>query len=141
YSRLGVRVRERLHEVNRSFARTLATWTSAGTGPGSMLTVETFLERVVRPVVADKAGHRILLLVLDGMSAAIAAELAEELRRHWAEYDPVPDTDSPPQRRGMAAALPTLTAVSRTSLLAGQLMKGTQADERKLFPRHRLWRG
>lgn len=141
YSRLGVRVRERLHEVNRSFARILATWTSAGTGPGSMLTVETFLERVVRPVVADKAGHRILLLVLDGMSAAIAAELAEELRRHWAEYDPVPDTDFPPRRRGMAAALPTLTAVSRTSLLAGQLMKGTQADERKLFPRHRLWRG
>ncbi|MFC9085740.1 BREX-2 system phosphatase PglZ [Nocardiopsis dassonvillei] len=142
YSRLGARVRERLHEVNRSFARTLATWTEAGTGPGSMLTVETFLERVVRPVVADRTGHRVLLLVLDGMSAAIATELAEELRRHWAEYDPVPDSaGSPPRRRGMAAALPTLTAVSRTSLFAGQLMKGTQSDERRLFPQHRFWRG
>lgn len=142
YARLGARVRERLHEIDRSFARTLATWTAAGTDPGSMLTVETFLERVVRPVVADRAGYRILLLVLDGMSAAIAAELAEELRLRWAEYDPLPGTaDSPPRRRGMAAALPTLTAISRTSLFAGRLMKGSQTDERRLFPQHRFWRG
>ena len=142
YAHLGVRVRQRRREIDRSFARTLATWTSAGTEPGSMLTVETFLERVVRPVVADKAGHRVLLLLLDGMSAAIATELADELRRHWAEYDPFPgDADTPPKRRGMAAALPTLTAVSRTSLFAGRLMKGTQADERALFPGHWFWRG
>jgi hypothetical protein len=142
YARLGARVRERLHRIDHSFARTLAEWTRAGTDPGSMLTVETFLDRIVRPVVADRTGHRVLLLVLDGMSAAIAAELAEELRRQWAEYDPVPDSaDTSPRRRGMAAALPTLTAVSRTSLFAGRLMKGSQTDERRLFPQHRFWRG
>lgn len=142
YSQLGTRVRDRRHEIDRTFAQALATWTEAAIEPGSMLTVETFLDRVVRPAVADKAGHRVLLLVLDGLSAAIAAELAEELRWHWAEYDPLPAAqDAPPRRRGMAAALPTLTAVSRTSLLAGRLMKGTQADERQLFPQHRFWKG
>ncbi|MGV9374243.1 BREX-2 system phosphatase PglZ [Nonomuraea sp. NPDC003707] len=141
YDTLGVRVRERRHAVDRSFATALAGWTSAGTDPGSMLTVETFLHRVVRPVVAAKTGRRILLLVLDGMSAAIACELGEELRRHWAEYDPLADAQDKPRRRAMAAALPTLTAVSRTSLFAGKLMRGTQADEKRLFPAHRFWGG
>jgi hypothetical protein len=145
YSQLGGRIRERRQAIDRSFARDLASWTAAGTEPGTMLTVESFLKRVVQPVVSDRHGHRLLLLLLDGMSAAIATELAEELRRHWAEYDPLPEPPAgvslPPERRGMAAALPTLTAVSRTSLFAGQLMKGGQADEKRLFPQHRFWRG
>ncbi|MDF5759286.1 BREX-2 system phosphatase PglZ [Spongiactinospora sp. TRM90649] len=142
YDTLGTRVRRRRREIDRAFARTLATWTAAGTDPGSMLTVESFLTRVVKPVVAARAGRRVLLLVLDGMSAAIAAELGEELRRHWAEYDPVVDqADRPPRRRAMAAALPTLTGISRTSLFAGRLMKGTQVDEQRLFPAHRFWGG
>lgn len=143
YDRLGTRVRERRRQIDRSFAQQLATWTASGTEPGSMLTVETFLRRVVEPVVKSDAGQRVLLLVVDGMSAAIACELAEELRHSWAEYDPVPAKDQaePPRRRAMAAALPTLTAVSRTSLFAGALMKGDQSDERRLFPGHRFWGG
>ncbi|WP_283136707.1 BREX-2 system phosphatase PglZ [Rhizohabitans arisaemae] len=142
YDDLGMRIRKRRRAIDRSFATTLAGWTAAGTDPGTMLTVETFLTRVVKPVVAARSGRRVLLLVLDGMSAAIAAELGEELRRHWAEYDPVPDlADRPPRRRAMAAALPTLTAVSRTSLFAGKLLKGAQADEARLFPAHRFWGG
>lgn len=142
YDTLGSRARDRRRELDRSFAETLAVWTAAGTDPGSMLTVESFLTRVVKPLVAPKTGRRVLLLVLDGMSAAIAAELSEELRQQWAEYDPVPTQDGkPPRRRAMAAALPTLTAVSRTSLFAGKLMKGTQAEEKRLFPLHRFWGG
>lgn len=140
YDRLGARIRDARRAADRSFAHTLAGWTAAGTDPGSMLTVETFLERVARPVAAAK--RRVLLLLLDGMSAPIAAELAEELRRQWAEYDPLPENPhSPPRRRGMAAALPTLTAVSRTSLFAGTLMPGTQADEKRLFAQHPFRRG
>ncbi|GLW09625.1 hypothetical protein Misp01_47540 [Microtetraspora sp. NBRC 13810] len=142
YDTLGTRVRKRRREIDRGFAKALATWTAAGTDPGSMLTVESFLTRVVKPVATAKTGRRLLLLVLDGMSAAIATELGEELRRQWAEYDPVPDlADRPPRRRAMAAALPTLTAVSRTSLFAGKLMKGTQVDEKRIFPTHRFWGG
>ncbi|WP_067795490.1 BREX-2 system phosphatase PglZ [Actinomadura formosensis] len=140
YDLIGERVRDRRRRIDRSFAGALEKWTAAGTGPGSMLTVETFLPRIVKPVVTGRSARRVLLLVLDGMSAAIAAELAEELRRDWAEYDPVPDASGrPPQRRAMAAALPTVTAVSRTSLFAATLMRGTQADEKRLFPRHRFW--
>ncbi|MFD7836971.1 BREX-2 system phosphatase PglZ [Streptomyces sp. NPDC059761] len=139
YDALGARVRAKRYEIDREFAHTLATWTAAGTQPGSMLTVETFLDRVVKPVVRGGSARRVLLLVLDGMSAAIAAELGEELRASWAEFDPV--KEGAPRRRAMAAALPTLTSVCRTSLFAGQLTKGSQADEKRLFPTHAFWGG
>ncbi|WP_406085008.1 BREX-2 system phosphatase PglZ [Streptomyces virginiae] len=138
YDRLCASVRTARREIDREFALALAEWTASGRDPGAMLTVETFLPRVVAPVA--KAGkQRVLLLVLDGMSAAIAAELGEELRKHWSEYDPLPGTNDEPQRRAMAAALPTVTAVSRTSLFAARLMRGTQAQEKQLFPAHRFW--
>ncbi|MFE9386654.1 BREX-2 system phosphatase PglZ [Streptomyces sp. NPDC007025] len=139
YDRLALRVREVRHEIDRDFARALATWTAAGTPPGAMLTVESFLDRVVKPIVQGGEGRRVLLVVLDGMSAAIATELGEEIRSSWAEFDPVPD--GTPHRRAMAAALPTVTAVSRTSLFAGRLTKGAQADEKRLFPQQKLWGG
>ncbi|MFF1295290.1 MULTISPECIES: BREX-2 system phosphatase PglZ [unclassified Streptomyces] len=139
YDTLGARVRDRRRQIDASFARSLAGWTQDGTRPGGMLTVETFLDRVVGPVVRRGEERRVLLLVLDGMSAAIANELGEELRRSWAEFDPL--AEDTPRRRAMAAALPTVTAVSRTSLFAGTLMKGTQADEKRNFPTLKLWSG
>ncbi|GAA3377842.1 BREX-2 system phosphatase PglZ [Streptomyces sannanensis] len=139
YDTLGARVRERRREIDRAFARSLAVWTEAGTPLGATPTVETFLDKVVKPVVTHGEGRRVLLLLLDGMSAPIASELAEELRQSWAEFDPL--DEGAPRRRAVAAALPTLTAVSRTSLFAGTLMKGTQADEKRLFPAHKLWGG
>ncbi|MFI1388431.1 BREX-2 system phosphatase PglZ [Streptomyces griseoaurantiacus] len=140
YDILGTRVRDRRRAIDASFAFSLAAWTEAGTQPGRMLTVETFLDRVVGPVVRRGEERRVLLLVLDGMSAAIANELGEQLRRSWAEFDPVPEGETP-HRRAMAAALPTVTAVSRTSLFAGTLTRGTQADEKRLFPALKLWGG
>ncbi|MFI8081468.1 BREX-2 system phosphatase PglZ [Kitasatospora sp. NPDC086009] len=147
YDRLCAAVRAKRQEIDRNFAQALATWTTAGTEPKTMLTVETFLQRVVAPVV--KAGERrVLLVVVDGMSAAIASELGTELREQWAEYDPTPratgsaassDVPRPPERRAVAAALPTVTAVSRTSLFAARLMTGTQADESRILPTHRFW--
>jgi hypothetical protein len=141
YDRLGALVHRRRHEIDHEFAQKLSAWTAAGTEPGAMLTVEDFLRRVVEPVVKHAASRRILLLLLDGMSAAIGCELAEELRGWWAEYDPVPtpQTSAAPRRRAMAAALPTLTAVSRTSLFTGKLLMGDQGDEKRLFAAHRFW--
>ncbi|MFJ6769405.1 BREX-2 system phosphatase PglZ [Kitasatospora sp. NPDC091257] len=148
YDRLCSSVRAKRREIDRNFVQALATWTAAGADPKSpMLTVETFLQKVVAPVV--KAGERrVLLVVVDGMSAAIASELGTELREQWAEYDPMPratgsaaSSDMPrsPERRAVAAALPTVTAVSRTSLFAARLMTGTQADEKRIVPTHRFW--
>ncbi|WSD06267.1 BREX-2 system phosphatase PglZ [Streptomyces hirsutus] len=140
YDTLCNSARERRREIDWHFAQVLATRSATDRGPGRMLAVETFLPEVVAPVVKAKE-RRVLLLVLDGMSAAIAAELGDQLRDHWAEYDPLPGAKDAPRRRAMAAALPTLTAVSRTSLFAARLMRGTQADEKKLFPAHRFWGG
>ncbi|MFB6440144.1 BREX-2 system phosphatase PglZ [Streptomyces sp. NPDC056411] len=140
YSRIGAQVRAKRRELDRAFSDRLAVWTADATTPGVMLTVESFLERVVAPVVACP-DRRVLLLLVDGMSAAIASELGEELHGHWSEFDPLPDAAGAPVRRAMAAALPTLTAVSRTSLFAGTLMKGDQSDEKRLFPQHPCWNG
>ncbi len=138
YDAVCTATRSHRREIDREFARALAVWTASGGDPGTMLTVETFLPAVIAPIA--KAGRRrVLLLVLDGMSAAIAAELGEELREHWVEYDPLPKAKDAPRRRAMAAALPTVTAVCRTSLFAACLTTGTQADERRLFPAHRFW--
>ncbi|WP_327676457.1 BREX-2 system phosphatase PglZ [Kitasatospora sp. NBC_00458] len=145
YDRIAHDVRTRRHNHDGSFANLLKRWTAAGTDPGSMLTVESFLSRIVAPVVKS-AEKLVLLVVLDGMSAPIAAELGDELRERWAEFDPLlaaPDatqaTADRPRRRAMAAALPTLTAVSRTSLFAGRLMRGDQNVEKRVFPEHRFW--
>jgi hypothetical protein len=136
YDALCRRVRDRRRTIDRGFADAL----TAGNLPGDMLTVETFLHRIVAPVV--RGGDRpLLLLVLDGMNAAIAAELGDELREDWAEYDPLPGASDVPQRRAMAAALPTITAVSRTSLFAGELRTGSQRDEKALIGSHRFWGG
>ncbi|MGW8973935.1 BREX-2 system phosphatase PglZ [Streptomyces platensis] len=140
YSRIGAQVRAKRRELDRAFSERLAVWTADGTTPGVMLTVESFLERVVAPVAACP-DRRVLLLLVDGMSAAIASELGEELHGHWSEFDPLQDAAGAPVRRAMAAALPTLTAVSRTSLFAGTLMKGDQSDEKRLFPQHPCWNG
>ncbi|MFJ8777283.1 BREX-2 system phosphatase PglZ [Streptomyces microflavus] len=140
YSRIGEEVRAARRALDHSFGERLAVWTADGSTPGSMLTVETLLARVVAPVVAE-AGRRVLLLLLDGMSAAIASELGEELREQWAEFDPLPAASGAPVRRAVAAALPTLTTVSRTSLFAGALTKGDQGDEKRLMPRHPCWKG
>lgn len=137
YKVLTERVRERRREFDYEFALALRGWTEAGTDPGWMLTVETFLARVVAPVAGQR---RVMLIVLDGMSAAIATAIADQLRIGWTEYDPVSDGREE-QRRAMAAALPSWTTVSRTSLFAGQLMQGDQDDERRLFPQHRFWGG
>ncbi|MFD4987256.1 BREX-2 system phosphatase PglZ [Streptomyces sp. NPDC058374] len=140
YNRIGEQVRRTRRTLDHAFSERLAAWTADGSSPGSLLTVESLLTRVVAPVVAEP-GRRVLLLLLDGMSAAIAAELGQELRRQWAEFDPLTGAHGAPVRRAVAAALPTLTAVSRTSLFTGTLMKGDQNDEKRLFPQHSCWQG
>ncbi|MEU6848389.1 BREX-2 system phosphatase PglZ [Actinacidiphila alni] len=139
YDALGADVRKVRRRMDRAFAERVAEWTTAGTAPGSMLTVESFLERVAKPVV--KSQRRLMLLVVDGMSAALAGQLGEELAANWTEYDPTGEKQTPPTRQAMAAALPTVTAVSRTTLLTGTLQRGDQKTEKREFPSLRLWSG
>jgi hypothetical protein len=125
------RAQRRRRDLDQAFASRLQAWATAGpANDGGLLTVENLLPRVVEPLL--RADRRVLLVVLDGMSAAVAIQLADDLSQHWVEYDPLAGSGTS-RRRGVVAALPTLTAVSRTSLFAGALRSGTQDNEKRFF--------
>lgn len=133
------RAAERRRQLDRAFAEQLAAWVAADTPPGTLLTIERVLDQVVAPL-ARHNGPPVLLVVLDGMSAAAAVDLAEDLtRRHWIEYDPLAGGD-PARRRAALAAIPSVTNVSRTSLLAGELRAGDGQKEQTAFETHPRWR-
>ena len=93
----------------------------------TVLPVESLLSKLVVPLTVR---DRVLLVVLDGMSAPTAIELASELpSRGWVEI-----VRNDARRRGSAlAALPTITEYSRTSLFAGELFAGNQQIEKSRF--------
>jgi hypothetical protein len=143
YRRLYRYATGRRKQLDAAFAQRLAAWTSAGPaeGPEEPLLVERLLPTVLAPF-GKRDAKPLLFIVLDGMSAAVAVELAEQLTREaWVEYDPIgPTNGGTARRRGVVAALPTITAVSRTSLFAAQLCHGDQSTEQRTFTAHRWWR-
>ncbi len=109
-------------QQNREFGQLLAGWLEQGSSDG-VVPLEEVVGRVVAPLL-DHAG--VLLLVLDGMSAANFVELARDLEaRRFVELLP------PASRRlpGIAV-LPTETRYSRTSLFCGALRDGDGGVER-----------
>ncbi|MEU8678131.1 BREX-2 system phosphatase PglZ [Streptomyces sp. NPDC048560] len=144
YRLLHERVAVRRRAMDEAFAGRLQEWTRTGTARDGLLMVENLLEKVVAPVAA---GDRpVLFLLLDGMSAAAAVQIASEMAHTWQEYDPLGGTSrnaksQPARRRGVVAALPTLTRVSRASLFAAELCEGGQDLERDRFARHAFWDG
>lgn len=99
--------------------------------------VERLLAEIVDPWRRQGGA---LLIVLDGMSSAIATALAFEVARlGLVEWVP----SSTHARRSVAAALPSLTNVSRTSLFCGEICSGTGEDEKRglstAFPGARLF--
>jgi len=133
YAALYEAVRERRAVLDRAFAQRLASWSPVAGPTDDLLLAENLLERIARPL----ADRRVpLIIVLDGMSAAVACELAEEITasRMWTEAGRHADG-----REGALAVLPSATTFSRTSLLCGQLLTGTQPQERAGFAA--FWRG
>ncbi|MDX8483147.1 BREX-2 system phosphatase PglZ [Mesorhizobium sp. VK24D] len=125
YSRLGEAVTALREEENRAFAVTLREWNSGGSVGDTPLPVERILSSVVAPMAKEAP---VLLLVLDGLSLAVWRALAETIVGFgWSELVP---TQGPIIA---AAVLPSVTAVSRTSLLCGSLRQGDQAVERAGF--------
>ena len=125
-------LRDRLDEA---FAGRLATWAAHATSgePGGCLLIEDVLAQVVLPLGAVRAP---LVLVLGGMSAAVASELGEELYRGgWKEVS------ATGARRAAVAMIPSLTTLSRASLLSGVPTSGGQKAEidgfAAFFRRHR----
>lgn len=145
FAALCAAVRLRRRALDEAFAARLAEDVATGGEPTEALLVETFSRRVLAPVVRSprSGGQPLLFLLLDGASAAITADLAEQLRAlSWVEYDPVVDVPGgDARRRAMTSALPSLTTVSRGSLFAGELVDIGQDEERDRFTGHRFWKG
>jgi hypothetical protein len=128
----AVRARRTVHDV--AFATALGDHSRADPPkpPEAQHTVH-HLEDVLPTMVLPLAQQApVLLLVLDGMSAAVATEVlaaATVAASGWSEAL----WTSNERRVGALAALPTLTTVSRTSLLCGELRTGEQQVGRTGF--------
>ena len=130
YQSVSGRVSKRREAANESFGRHLTLVARGEALNPALLPVEGFLERVLAPLAKNK---RVLLVVMDGMSLAVFEELTDDLlRKHWIEYREAM-VEGP---RSLLAVLPTITRLSRTSLLAGALVSGGAADEKRLFSQH-----
>ena len=141
YGRLIERVRVRRRARDESAAghleegAVMRSLSDLLTGP--MLGIEGILRTVVEPW---KTHGGVLLVVLDGMSGAVAVDLAAEVRGSGlVEWVP----SATKRRLAAAAALPSLTGVSRTSLFCGEVRDGAATHEKAglatAFPGARLF--
>ncbi|WP_251969638.1 BREX-2 system phosphatase PglZ [Sphaerotilus microaerophilus] len=131
YARLRSAVQARRDLAARSFATALSQSLKSARTPGARsVPVEQALERVVLPLAQSQS---VLLLVVDGLSVAIFRELFERCERHgWNELI---RQDAERPAFGLAV-LPTVTSVSRASLLSGGITTGGQSIEKLAFTRH-----
>ncbi|GAA3121456.1 BREX-2 system phosphatase PglZ [Streptosporangium carneum] len=120
YGALYEDARARRTKLDEVFGRRLAAWTEHGSDTASLVLAENLLERVVRPLSAP------VVVVLDGMSAAVAGELADGILTRWNWVEIGRRTDG---REPAIAVIPSITRFSRTSLLCGRLREGTQHEE------------
>lgn len=101
--------------------------------PADTLAVETVLPALVAPL----APKGVLLVVVDGMSGAVAGDLTEAITagRGWTEIVRAAGGG----REAVLAALPTETHYSRSSLFRAALVTGGRSDERAAFASHAFW--
>lgn len=133
--RLATRVLDHRRELDRAFAASLAPLAAGAELPsgdprGDVRYLETVLDGLIAPLAtstADQGG--VLLLLLDGMSAAAATHLVEDLTHEtgvWREIHPLRAA----ARTTALALLPTITEHSRTSFFTGAPTSGGQSQER-----------
>ena len=125
----AVRTRRAAHDW--AFADALARYTSDDPGgePGSrggVRCLEDLLPQVVLPLARSAP---VLLLVLDGMSAGVATEVVASVLSRIADGWAEALLPGQGRRAAALAVLPTLTDVSRASLLCGELCTGGQDIE------------
>jgi len=116
---------------SRTFATLLRDATAAGSLDDNLVPVESILEKLVAPLAAHAP---VLVIVIDGMSVAVFRELMADVVRH--EWIALAE-EAPGANRPGLATIPSVTEVSRTSLLCGRLLHGSPGQERTGFAEHR----
>ena len=130
FGALAEPVRQVREQQNQQFASLFAAWNKALTATADLVPIEQALSRIVARLAALTP---VLLLVVDGMSYAVFAELCEDMRqRGWVEL-----TDRPGQALpSLLSTVPSVTETSRASLLAGKLTRGQSPAEKQDFASH-----
>lgn len=128
YAALRAAVTNRKTCFVKKFATTLAERSrDAVFKAARAVPVESILDTVVAPIAASQP---VLLLVIDGLSLSIFRELFQRPESlGWCEL--IEEGASRPLA-GLAA-IPTITEISRTSLLCGRLMTGAAPQEKHAF--------
>jgi hypothetical protein len=132
--RLGEWIDSERRARDRRFAKVVAQQATSRPPSPSLahqrpLRIEQVLDAVVAPIARQTP---VLLLVLDGLSHAAAVPLLEDLDAlGWRTHGPDGRRVSP-----ALATLPSVTNVSRSSLLTGRLQAGGQDVERDGFASH-----
>ena len=130
YDALRMRALTRREAENQVFAAVLRDWLASGSAGTDPLPIERMLDTVVAPLARESP---VLLLVLDGLSFAVWRPLSESIGRlGWTELQ-LKDRHA---ARAAVAVLPSETAASRASMLAGTLGRGDQGYERVHFEAH-----
>ena len=127
YAKLWETATARRTRLDQDFADKLAAWTEGSGATSELILVENLMERIVRPVATMRPP---LFLVLDGMNVAAGCDLAAELTGGglWLEAGRRDDGREP-----ALATVPSVTSISRTSLLTGRLQPGGQTEEKAGF--------
>ena len=125
-------VTERRQQQNRTLADHLPAIARGDALPPHLVPVEKAIECWLDPLTAPGP---VLLVVLDGMSTAIYRELQTDFAAHgWVEV--VESTGA--VDACLISALPSITQVSRCSLLSGRLSSGDAQAEKIAFADHPL---
>jgi hypothetical protein len=129
YAKLFELVTNIREEQSRRFAELLRDWTASKTTDELLVPVEQVLDRVVAKIASHKP---VLVVVIDGMSVPVFRELMADVLGHdWLLLS----EDGVGLRPGLAT-VPSVTEVSRTSLLCGRLAQGDAATEKAGFAEH-----
>lgn len=123
---------QRRRSGNLRFAHSLAGWSEHGQaadiGDAPVIAVEAILDQIAVPLANDASA---LLIVLDGCGLPTFLELVGQFSGLGFE-----EIGKGPHRLAGLAALPTVTEVSRASLLCGALTIGDAGREKTGFAKH-----
>jgi hypothetical protein len=127
---LAERFRQVREQQNKRFAELLTVWSKRPRPSESLIPIEQALARIVARLAEASP---VLLLVIDGMSYAVFRELSDDLsQRGWIELTQQPGRALP----SLTSTVPSVTAMSRASLLTGKLRPGNHAAEKQGFAAH-----
>jgi len=130
YAQLFDRVTKIQESNSHRFAKLLVDWSATGTESKEVIPAERTLNDFVAPLAENGL---VLIVLIDGMSVAVARELLSDVASH--EWTQISEPGRSFNRAGLAT-IPSVTEFARTSLLSGKLTAGTQETERKEFEKH-----